>query len=260
MRQLQASCEGELGNIALKSIATAAHVQDAHIIPGHSHARGQLLFAAGGQLQVTAGDSRWLTSNEQAVWIPPNHAHEVAATGAIAYRSLYVLPQASLKLPPRAEVVHIHALLRELIDEASTFRANYRHNSAEGRLHQVLLDQLEKVTPAHNTIALPHDRRLHAICQHVIAHPADDTPLAHWAKHCGASERTLARLFRLHTGQSYTKWRQRVRLNHALEKLKAGQSVSSISHELGYSHSTLCTLFKEAFGLAPSRYLSRPRR
>jgi AraC-like DNA-binding protein len=51
----------------------------------------------------------------------------------------------------------------------------------------------------------------------------------------GASERTLARLFREETHLSFSEWRQRIRLLEAVCNLARGVTVSKLAHELGYA-------------------------
>ena len=50
-----------------------------------------------------------------------------------------------------------------------------------------------------------------------------DGQLVDWADSSGLSRRTLTRLFRRETGQSFSAWRQRVRLLEALARLGAGR-------------------------------------
>jgi AraC-like DNA-binding protein len=65
----------------------------------------------------------------------------------------------------------------------------------------------------------------------------------------------LERIFRAETGVGFAEWRRQCRLHHALKRLGAGESVSTVSAEVGYQNvSSFIAVFKEAFGETPGRY------
>ena len=73
------------------------------------------------------------------------------------------------------------------------------------------------------------------------------------------SSRTVARLFRRHTGMTYGNWCQQARLLSALRRLAAGQAVKRVALEVGYtSPSAFTSMFKRAFGTSPSNYFAEP--
>jgi AraC-like DNA-binding protein len=107
---------------------------------------------------------------------------------------------------------------------------------------------------------MPRDRRLLAITEHLGADPADKRPLGVWARTAGASPRTLARLFRRETGLGFAAWRQQARLLRALERLAAGDAVTTVALELGYEGpSAFITMFRSRLGATPGRYFGDPR-
>ncbi|WP_371135039.1 helix-turn-helix domain-containing protein [Thalassospira sp.] len=76
-----------------------------------------------------------------------------------------------------------------------------------------------------------------------------------WSKHCGASSRTLARLFLRETGMPFRDWRQKLRLLHALEKLANNRPVTEIALDLGYDNtSAFIAMFRKAMGTTPGSY------
>ncbi len=80
--------------------------------------------------------------------------------------------------------------------------------------------------------------------------------LADWADEAGASERTLARLFQKQAGMTFGAWRQRRRLQAAIERLAAGDPVATVALDLGYdSPSAFITMFRKTLGDTPDRYL-----
>ena len=71
------------------------------------------------------------------------------------------------------------------------------------------------------------------------------------------SERTLARLIQKQTGLTFGRWRQRLHILVALQRLSAGISVQTVSQDLGYeTPSAFITMFKKALGKSPRRYLA----
>ncbi len=77
-------------------------------------------------------------------------------------------------------------------------------------------------------------------------------------RECGASRRTLERLFRTETSMSLGAWMQRQKLLDALRRLVAGEPVNTISLELGYSSaSAFIAMFRRELGETPKRYFAR---
>lgn len=75
-------------------------------------------------------------------------------------------------------------------------------------------------------------------------------------KKVGASERTLARLFREETQLSFSEWRQQIRLLEAVCNLARGVAVGQLAHELGYaSPSAFIAMFRKKLGVSPQRYI-----
>ena len=71
----------------------------------------------------------------------------------------------------------------------------------------------------------------------------------------GAGQRTLERLFWAQTGLSFGRWRQQLRLAHALKLLAVGQPVTAVALDVGYdSPSAFVSTFRRTFGKTPGRY------
>ena len=105
-------------------------------------------------------------------------------------------------------------------------------------------------------LPLPRDRRALAVAEALIASPADGRYLEALGRAVGASDRTLARLFRRETGLTFGRWRQRRRLLAELERLAGGESVTAVALDLGYERpSAFIAMFRRALGASPTRYL-----
>ena len=103
------------------------------------------------------------------------------------------------------------------------------------------------------------DKRLRALCEAVLQAPAQRATLATWASSVGASERTVARLFRQELGMTFQRWREQALLAHALPLLARGASVGAAAGATGYaSESAFSAMFKSAMGQSPRHFRSHP--
>lgn len=229
-------------------------------LPAHRHEVAQLLFASRGMMRVTTDDGAWIVPPERAVWLPAGFAHEVFCIGPVSIRSLYFRPDATGQLPETCRVIVVAPLLREVIVAIVTGRQDYADGDPEGRLVAVLLDLIAAATPAPLYLPLPSDRRLKPVTDQLMADPGDPRTLGQWAGICGASERTLARLYVSETGMSFNRWRQQVRLQAALGLLAQGKAVTTAALEVGYdSPSAFIAMFRRLLGETPRQYLERTR-
>jgi len=97
-------------------------------------------------------------------------------------------------------------------------------------------------------------------CRARRQHPADecrDATLDGWAKACGASPRTVARLFRSELRTSFVQWRQQVLLARAVALAARKMPMAAIAAELGYaSASAFSAMVRRSVGAPPSRFLA----
>ena len=129
----------------------------------------------------------------------------------------------------------------------------------EQALGTLVIDELTHADTQALGVPLPHpqhgDKRLRALCEAVLRAPAERATLAEWAEGVGASERTVARLFRDELGLSYQQWRQQAVLAHALPLLARGLPISQVAAATGYaSDSAFSAMFKAAMGQPPSQF------
>ncbi len=221
----------------------------------HSHSRGQLIYPERGSVTVDAEGALFVVPPHRAVWVPPNLPHAAVYSGEVAFRGLFIAPDRCSALPPNCAVVQVDPLTRELIRAAARIPWDYAPDGREARLMQVLLDQL--VTLPISPLRLPEgtDERVRRVMAALRDNPSDERPLSAWAAFVHVSERTLARRFLTDTGMSFSLWRQQLRLTTALQRLAAGEAVTSVALALGYrTPSSFTTMFKKALGVPPSAY------
>lgn len=228
------------------------------IVRAHHHDWGQLVCPRRGSVRVSAGGMTWIVPGFRAVWIPPGVDHELAVFGVVELHALYVDAQAAPRLPAHCTVIEVSPLLRDLIEALET------GGTLKGRRKELAMELLlEEVTAANPLplgLRLPADRRLKALCDAVMEEPGDTRTLAQWAKAVGASERTLARLFASELRTSFAAWRRQVRLARAIGLIGQGGVLADVAAESGYaSAGAFSAMFRQALGVAPSRFIARRR-
>ncbi|MDE2428854.1 MAG: helix-turn-helix transcriptional regulator [Burkholderiales bacterium] len=225
----------------------------------HHHARAQCIYARTGLMHISTEAALWLIPPQHALWMPSGVAHTMLAQGDVHLQTLYV--QQTL-LPPdwqsELRVIRVSPLLRELIARAAEIPLEYAENSHEASILQLLLNEIQQSGDAFGPCLLTaRDSRLQYVCEAILANPADRRNLEEWAQVCGASSRTLARLFQREFGVSFIVWRQQVRILSALPRLAAGEPVTRLALECGYETPGAFTrVFKLLMGQVPSEYLA----
>ena len=239
-------------------VGYAADFPPGYELAEHCHPSAQLIYAASGVMTVATERGRWVVPPLRAVWVPPCVTHAVRMSGEVRVRTLYLDPTI-LRDPPRACcVVNVSPLLRELILRVMEFPQPYPLDGPEARIAAVVVDEIQiwHVAPLH--LPAPCDPRLLVITSELTRNPADRRTLTQWSRTCGASVRTLARLFERETGLSFARWRQQARLLRALELLALGEAVTSVAFDLGYeSLSAFISMFRQSLGATPAKYFER---
>jgi AraC-like DNA-binding protein len=233
------------------------NLKHGHVIKRHSHPEDQLLFAAEGVMTVDTNQGVWVVPPLRAVWIPAETIHGVTMSGRVSMRTLYLLPRLCKSLPRRCLVINISALLKELILHACAFPKLQKRVTSERHIIDLIVDQLKVVESIPVQLPHPTDPRTRKLVEKLSANPSDQCPLEDLCNECGASKRTMQRLFDEETGMSFSKWRQRLRLISAMQRLAAGESVTTAALEAGYnSTSAFIAMFRKQLGTTPTRYLS----
>ena len=97
--------------------------------------------------------------------------------------------------------------------------------------------------------------------EYMVARFRSKVTLSDIASHVALSKFHLARLFRNHTGMSPYSWLEHVRITHAVEALRAGESISDVAADTGFcDQAHLSRRFKRVIGVPPARYARAVRR
>ena len=245
---------------------------DTQVVP-HSHPWAQLAVSATGVVRLTVAHGTYIVPPSRALWIPPGVEHAVTVVEDAELLTLYLHqprgrcgPQVAGPLQAawrQCRVLEVSDLLRALaleldvtpdgggppLDSAALRR--------ESRLSALVLDELRRARPVPLGVALPADKRLRSLCEAVLDEPGRHATLEGWAHACGASPRTVARLFRSELGTSFVQWRQQVLLARAVTLAARKLPMASIAAELGYaSASAFSAMVRRSVGAPPSRFLA----
>ncbi|MES2128534.1 MAG: helix-turn-helix transcriptional regulator [Pseudomonadota bacterium] len=226
---------------------------DANLAP-HAHPWGQVTYASEGVLRVTAMNSSWIVPPQRAIWIAPNVTHEVTVLEQASLRAMWVHAAQAPFAGSGCKVLAVSPLLREAINALADID-DAQSSAREAVLTALILDELARSATRAIHVPLPHDKRLFALCAALVDEPGSARTLGQWARHVGASERTLARLFGQELGMSFGQWRQQMRLAHAAPLIARGVPLAQVADQLGYaSQSAFSAMFKKTFGVSPSAF------
>jgi len=223
----------------------------------HTHAEGQLLLLEQGTLSIACEQGWWLVPPGQAIWIPAGMPHKASYSEASSLLRLMMREGIYPGLPASCLVFSCSALLVVLVQEACRFGLAERTSGDEELIAALIAHQLG-LPVARPQYFLPggHSRRLQQVTDYLRHNPASRETLEQLALLAHCSSRTLARLFENETGMCFSRWREQLHLNCAMDALARGQSVTSTALKLGYlSPSSFSTMFTRACGMPPSHFV-----
>lgn len=238
-----------------------ALAMDTHIVP-HEHAWAQFTYCASGLMQVTVMQGEvqttYIVPPSRAVWIPPGVQHTVVVLESAELRTVSIAPQVLLPGWADCRVLVVSRLLREVVQALERIEPGPR----EQALMALALDEMHCADTQNLGVPMPHpthgDKRLRTLCEAVLRNPAEKGSLRDWVHQIGASERTMARLFRDELGTSYQQWRLQAVLATALPQLARGLPIAQVAAAAGYaSDSAFSAMFKQAMGQTPSHFQAK---
>ncbi len=225
------------------------------VIPSHCHDRDQLVYASRGVMTVRTAHGAWVVPTHRAVWIPATVPHTITMSGTVAMRTLYLQRRLARTLPRGCCVVHVSALLRELILHGCSVGALDKTIRWQGHLIHVIVNQLDAIRVVPLQLPNPTDPRALRVAKAVLDDPSDRRPLTALCRAAGSSKRTVERLFQTDVGMTFSKWRQQLRLMQAMRLLAEGAKVTYAALESGYSTpSAFISMFRKTLGTTPTLY------
>jgi hypothetical protein len=211
------------------------------IAPPSARGWDQLICATKGMMSVHTEDCSWAVPPHRAIQVPSCLKCRVEMHGEVALRILYL--RTGARAGRTCSVVNLTPLLRELVVRA------------------VSLGALDSGIPTHRHLNAVIRSELKTLCVVPLQLPAPKDPRAiRFAetgdlRRCGASRRTMERIFVEETGMSLGQWLRRRKLQGALRLLADGHSVKQTALELGYAApGAFIAMFRRELGETPARY------
>lgn len=249
--------DSSTANSIPRQVSAFARRDDAgHLIKPHAHDRDQLIYAIRGVMTIEALGSIWTIPSNYSLWIPARVQHSVKMDTQVDMRTLYLMTGVVNAPTDRCQVRAVSPLLRELIVRAMETPPLYDEHGADGRLMQVIVDEIQRQQELPFSVKLPTDRRLVQIAHHMMRSLDESVTIAALGRKAGLSERSIIRRFPEETGLTLHRWRQQARLMRAFALADEGHSIGSIAQKLGYSTpSAFAKMFRKVFGQAPRDFL-----
>ncbi|MDZ3830794.1 MAG: helix-turn-helix transcriptional regulator [Sphingopyxis sp.] len=219
----------------------------------HGCARAQLIYPAHGVLTIHLERGTWIVPPHRGCWLPADMRHDVETPFGLEMYSAYCGGAVLDRVPQEAGIVVVSDLLRAaLLALAAPGTRSDRHIA---NIERVIVDEIAVRTPAPLHLPTLRSTRLIAIQAALYDNPSDGRTLGDWASELGVSPRTLAREFRSDAHTTFSQYRAQVRLHKAVECLAAGQAVTTIAYDLGFSSpSNFIAMFRKATGATPGAY------
>ena len=242
---------------ALVAANAVAELEALELSPRHRHKKAQLLFTVRGVINCEVEDAVWIVPPQCAVWIPGGLPHRVFGSGEVECLSLFIDPPASARLPEACCTITVSRFFHQLLMRANALPELYDVDGPDGRIVDVIFDELAAAPVEDLRLPIPGDPRLKRLVDLLIAAPADHATVAEWASRIALSERSLSRLLAEEVGMSFGRWRRQLHIVLALRQLSAGRTVQAVALDLGYeSASSFVTMFRKMVGKPPNRYLA----
>ncbi|HEY0296386.1 MAG TPA: helix-turn-helix transcriptional regulator [Bordetella sp.] len=240
---------------SIEAVSTQ-HAAGVEIAP-HAHGGGQLIIALRGTAIVMHDEGAWLAPPGLGIWVPPNVVHSARYSESSDLINLQLGGSWAAQLSHACGSLVVSDLLRELARETVRLGALARPDPALDLLAQLIVLQIKAPKPGP-MLFVPHgrDRRLQIATRALHENPGQSLTLDGLAGLSHTSARTLARLFVAETGMTFGRWREHLRIVHAVDRLARGWSITQTALDLGYqSASSFTTLFTRLLGAPPRRYM-----
>ncbi|EKO3481074.1 helix-turn-helix domain-containing protein [Vibrio fluvialis] len=226
----------------------------------HVHGEGQLAYVVKGTIWLRVESGWWLATPHCALWVAPGIEHEARYSEDSEVLTLYLKESADL-IERDISLIHCTSLMSELIREYAQTNTQLKSmNQPENDLIRALILRYLNKDTIYKDLHLPSgsDARLKAVTEKMQSAPGEDHTLKELASRAGLSERTLARLFEKETGMKFTRWKELLRINVAIEMLISGRSITAVAFDVGYqSTSSFTTAFTRIKGTSPKQYIKK---
>ncbi len=220
----------------------------------HSHPKAQLIYGISGVMNVETEDAYFVLPPTKALFLPPDEDHSIFMEGEVSMREMFIDRTLAATVAPEARVLTVGPLLRELLVAICNEPIDWEQDGRCPHIIALIIDEIRRSRTLLTRLPSVREARASRVAKAIMDNPADARSLDDWGETCGASSRTLARLFLRETGMTFGQWRLQARLNAAFVLLMTDGDLPRIAQKVGFSsQSAFGVAFRRAFGLTPAQ-------
>jgi len=223
--------------------------------PPHYHERAQLVYGISGIMEIYVNKQVWILSPKTALFIPNNILHSMRAITDISLRTLYIKKEIANEIYNEdVKLLKVSGFLKELIERASLMPINYDINSINGKIIDIIINELKFAEEIRYFIPTPAAEILIKIESMIMNnHLLLKEKIGYWSDYFHMSSKTLNRLILKDLGVTFILWKQYLAIKISLIQISERKSLTNIAYDLGYqSPSNFCRMFKNITGQNPS--------
>jgi AraC-like DNA-binding protein len=222
----------------------------------HAHDGGQFILVETGFSHLATEAGSWIIPTRRVGWVPPGVRHASRSSGPGRGWVVLAPVEFAQKLPRQVCVLRASALMIASLERLTQAPAN--DSRMRRLLWKVVAAEMREAQPEQLEVPMPSAQKLRKAAQTVLDSPSIAADLDSLAARAGMSRRSFTRHFRTETGVSFSQWKRTVVAHRALERIAAGQQVSSAAFDAGYeSVSAFIAMIRRKYGASPRHFLSR---
>ena len=187
-------------------------------------------------------DKSILAVSGQLIWVPLNHRHHLKVLKDSCLSIIHVSPDDIPCFHDKMGIISTNRLMVQVMAEIESndiSRVQDPDSNCDIQHHYlaVFLDQLKKQSYQNDAYQSNDeiDKRLLPIIEILTLQPDIKLSLERFAEHCGASSRTLNRLFISTFDKPFREIRQQLVMEKAWQLSRAGVAHTDIALDLGYN-------------------------
>ncbi|WCK80156.1 AraC family transcriptional regulator [Agrobacterium fabrum] len=220
----------------------------------HRHRKAQLVYAISGMMHVETAEASFLLPPTKALFLPADVEHSIRMEGDVAMREVFMNRNLGEAIALAPRVLTVSPLLRELVLAICQESIDWPVDGRSPHLIALIIDEIRRAKTLMTRLPQLRDPRLALMARTIMDDPADARTLEDWAEVCGASARTLGRLFVQDTGMTFGHWRLQARLNVGFILLMTDGEIARIARRVGFaSQSAFGAAFRRTFGMTPAQ-------
>jgi len=144
----------------------------------HAHSKSQLMVTNAGLITLETDAGVCVVPPRSAAWIEGGMPHRVSCSGAASGYIVFVAAGAARPMAGPCHALAVSPFLSALLERVQALPQRYRLDDGDGRLMQVLIDEIQAAQPEGLHLPMPRDRRLRRMASALCAEPQLQARLA----------------------------------------------------------------------------------